>query len=293
MAHDTKESDGRGSKPSAFGSVFEFAEYIAKAFTAFVGTIYVIGYIVTAARLAQYGVATTRLLDAQYLVAGLLPGLLVWLTALCLISAIFNEPPRGHSSAGCLGLFILCCVVLALESLILFTPLGRSGSELRQSLLNATLVAVKFVLGELALWFLIVGWRTRYSSTLTAEFTRKGEGPATVLLSMAACVVLGAIALYQIPVLGWRVYNGLPQSYGGAKPLRIELYVDGTKVPGEMLATQADKDQSLPARTIPLNLILKTAEEYVVGPLGDGNRRVWVLKTEVVHAEQIVEAGFP
>jgi hypothetical protein len=292
MTKVSDKSDAPDPRQETFATLLDFAEHIAKAFTVFVGTIYVIGYIVTATRLAQYGVPTIRLLDAQYLAAGLLPGLMLWLTILVAVSAFFYKDRDGILSLKLVGVAvgILFIISVALE----FVVIPFSWITVGRSVLNTCYITARFAMGALALWFLIAGLRTKYFSDLIIFFRDKGKGAGPVYVGfvyLAGLVVIGALIL--IPRLAWQVYNGLPQAYGGGKPLRIELYVDSTKVPSELLAPQSGTTQAALVRTIHLNLILKTSTEYVVRPLADSDQRTWVLKTDVVHAEYAVEGDSP
>jgi hypothetical protein len=289
----SNNSDEGGLRQNSFGTLLDSAERIAKVFAAFVGTIYVIGYIVTTTRLAQYDVPAIRLLDAQYFVAGLLPGLLVWVTISVLILAFLY--PSNREGPTLLGVLI-AVGVLFFSGIVIELVVMRfsvTWSSFDRTLLNTSHVALKFVLGELALWLLIVGFRTKYFRRLRKQFKDRGEGTDPVWISIVMVVVLAAIALSLIPRVGWSAYNGLPQAYGGGKPLRIELYIDISKAPGELLLAPAPTGQSQPARTIPLNLILKTSGEYVVGSLADNSQRAWVLKGDAVYAEHIIGAGPP
>lgn len=289
----SNNSDKGGLRQNSFGTVLDFAERIAKIFAAFVVTIYVIGYIVTTTRLAQYDVPAIRLLDAQYFVAGLLPGLLVWVTISVLVSAFLYPSNRGDST---LLMVLITVGVLFLTGIVIELVVMRfsvNWSALSRALLNASYIALKFVLGELALWLLIVGFRTKYFFRLRKEYKDRGEDTFPVWISIVMVIVLAAIALSLIPRVGWTAYNGLPQAYGGGKLLRIELYVDSIKTPGELLVAQAGTSHGQPARTIPLNLILKTSGEYVVGSVADNSQRAWVLKGDAVYAEHIIGAGPP
>src|SRR3989304_4502810 len=66
-------------------------ERVTKTIAGFGAFVYIIGYAITAERLAQYGVSTIELLDAQYFVAGIVPGLLIWITVFVVVSALRFE----------------------------------------------------------------------------------------------------------------------------------------------------------------------------------------------------------
>ena len=52
------------------------------------GTIHMAGYFITAGDLAEYGVAVTKLVDAQYFIAGMAPAALFLLTLAVICSAM-------------------------------------------------------------------------------------------------------------------------------------------------------------------------------------------------------------
>jgi hypothetical protein len=79
-------------------------------------------------------------------------------------------------------------------------------------------------------------------------------------------------------------YEELPQAYGGGKPLTVRLYVDGEQVQAELLEVNADPDQNAPVRTVPLNLVFGTSQEYVVVPIADEDERAWALNAGAVYA---------
>lgn len=64
----------------ALSSSSTVIEQGAKLLAVFSATIYVFGYIVTSHHLAQYDIPIKSFIDAQYFAAGLVPGLLFWLT---------------------------------------------------------------------------------------------------------------------------------------------------------------------------------------------------------------------
>jgi len=276
VASERANRGANDSKKSHLGTFLDLVERGAKIFALFIGTIYITGYVVTTTRLAQYDVPAIRLLDAQYFVAGAVPGLLVWLTILVAASAFIFDSDRPLTWVG------WTILTLFIAGLVMEWVKGHSSN----TIINAVYITLKFVLGQLALWFLIVGVRTRYFVRMHnyLKLTRDSGG---LLIAVAMSIVLVAIALKTIPQVGWSAYNLLPQAYGGGKPLQIELIVDGNKAPCELLVVADCKNQQPVERTVPLNLILKTSAEYVVIKSTDQKQRTWVLKADVVRAEII------
>jgi hypothetical protein len=277
-----------GSSRNLFETVLNLAERTAKVLSVFIGSIYVIGYIVTATRLAQYGTPATTLLDAQYFAAGLLPGLLVWLTILVLVSAfLYDSHKLGRGSTPALKWVPFLIVTLFVATLVmelLIIPVSESWTDLGRSAVNILSGLARLVLGELAIWYGIVGWRTGLLSELIKFLKSHGQETGSVYIGIIWLVGFAAIGLSQIVSFGWEAYNGLPQAYGGGKPLQVQLYVDSDKVPDELLVSLPTADQSSSARTVPLSLILQTSTEYIVDPLEDDGQQAWVLKSDAVHA---------
>lgn len=285
----------RDPPKSMLGNTLDFAERATKLLTLFVATIYIIGYVVTSTRLARYSVPATRLIDAQYFVAGLLPGLLLWLTVAVFASALHHASQNKETSTRPLNwvgvvMLILLVVGILMETLLL--PRSKSLEPFDRSLMEVAYFAAKVLPGELALWFLVVGWRTGFFARLNEYSQRRGETGSGWGLAVFS-LMLVAFALFQIIRAAPKAYDELPQAYGGGKHLRVELYVDRKKVPGEILLSSPAAGEDAPARTVALNLILQTSAEYVVDPPDDGSQRVWVLKADAVHAVHIVEGGLP
>ena len=171
-------------------------------------------------------------------------------------------------------------------------PYSKGLGVFGNSSLHVAYIAVRCVIGELALCFLVVGWRAKYFAKLNVFSKGRGQTGLGYYL-MGFLLILVAVNLLPIARVGRDAYDALPQAYGGGRPLRIELYVDGNKVPSELLITKPDMGQNSPTRTVPLNLILQTSAEYVVDPLDDSSQRAWVLKADAVHAVHLVEASLP
>lgn len=273
-----RQSSQSDSQPNPVSTLLNVTERGAKLFAVFLGTVYVIGYAVTTNRLAHYGVPAIRLLDAQYFVAGLIPGLLVWLTIAVAVSALFVGTSKRWKRSG-LAILLLYIATVGVE-----LTLARKETFW----LRIVHIVLKFVLGELSLWFLVVGLKTRTFFNLRV-FNRFAAVYAAFLFIVMPLGLVW-IALGSIPQVSSSVYGALPQAYGGGKPLQIELLVDPTKVPNELLAVPLplpSPDHQL-RRTIPLSLVLKTSAEYVVRSCVETGQQTWVLKADVVQAEKIV-----
>ena len=157
-------------------------------------------------------------------------------------------------------------------------------SDFAQSLLSISDTLIKLVLGELALWYLVAGLRSKVLWESIKALRRLGEGYAPVLGFILLPLVLAAIGMYQIVPMTRMAYTAIPQSSGGGAPHRIRLYVDREKVPVELLDVASSAQHTSAGYTVPLNLIFQTPTEYIVHPVEDGKRRAWVLKANVVYA---------
>jgi len=92
-----------------------------------------------------------------------------------------------------------------------------------------------------------------------------------------------ALGIAQIVPATRMAYAAIPQSYGGGKPLRVQLYVDRAKVPAELLDITSSGAPPSAGYTVPLNLIFQTSTEYIVRQAED-DKRAWVLKANTVYA---------
>jgi len=118
--------------PGAFTTMLRFADRITKGFAVFAGTVYVAGYITIATRLALYGVpTTTRLIDAQYITAGFLPALLIWLTISIVISGYHYNPRRTDDGLPTRR-WKLANSAFAILLVLLLVPLFISGNHVRE-----------------------------------------------------------------------------------------------------------------------------------------------------------------
>ena len=271
---------------SSFALVRGFVENFAKGLVIYTGSVYLIGFLITAARLARYSVASINLIDAQYIAAGIMPGLFLWITVLVVVSASHYHPQKEDNgyAPGWIWANVLFSVPVG-AIVVLSWSLGERFAAIWSGLYPKG-VPLILLLGELALWILIVGLRKRLlfggirPSKDTYEKIRLvlRLGYGVFLLSFALLLILLA------PGSALDFYEELPQAYGGGKPLTVRLYVDRGKVPGELLDISADANQGALAWTIPLDLVFGTSEEYVVDPMGDDEQRAWVLKANAVYA---------
>jgi hypothetical protein len=268
---------------------------LSKAVPLVAGTIYLAGYLVTAERLADYGVSVTQLVNAQYFIAGVAPGALFWLTVLVGWSAY----RRGARHANREAQYRVGVVVLALFFVLFLLELAdvalRRFADRRvlgpQSWLDVYVgTLLRITLAQAGFWYLIHGLRTRFFLEL-AYSLRHGRHDSGVAQATLLVVLMAGAMMYRSYRESVGVYAAIPQAYGGARPLRVRLYVERSGVPAELLATGAGAGEpSALAYTRPVDLVFQTSDAFIVDPLHDGGRRAWTVYARAVRAV-LPEAG--
>lgn len=309
-------------KKNPLTSLLEQVEKLVKPIAIFTGTFYVIGYVITAYRLDQYGVPTSKFIDAQYFVAGIMPGLFLWLTILIIVIAyryvaytkVTKADGRIRPKARTTwNIARVIFAVVVLTWVLLGTVLEDRYYELWESTYPIGGICV-IVFGELSLWIFVVvlrNWRDCWREIIPVEnkptvtkwekFNRFINSLQTgfffVILPATFTMLFIILMFIFIVPLSWEAYMSIPQAYGGGKPLTVVLYVDDSKVPTELLDTDPKSDMSLLPCTIPLHLVYRTSTEYIVAPIiEDGEQQGWVIEASAVYAlvaeiNQSVEDG--
>jgi hypothetical protein len=276
-------------RPSRLAVAKDLTDLLAKAVPLIAGTIYLAGYFVTAGRLADYGVSVTQLVDAQYFIAGLAPGVLFWLTLVVVYSA-FRYKPQGNvgqmqNLIGCLllALFVIGALIeVAGGVLDRYLNLRIFGMESWFDLYAMTLF--RAALGQMALWFVITGLRTGFFARMIREYrARELDTSDVVMLVICVLIIAGGMVYSSYgAVVGW--YTAIPQAYGGGRPLIIQLYVEREKTPTELLAVSAGTEEGALTYTVPVELIFKASTTFIVDPVDDATQRVWSLDARTVYA---------
>jgi hypothetical protein len=288
--------DAWGGAPAPLAVARELAEVLSKAVPLVAGTVYLAGYLVTAERLADYGVSVTQLVNAQYFIAGVAPGALFWLTVLVGRSAYRRGALRADRGAqGRVGLVVLALfgVLFVLDvagvTIARFTGRRVLGPQSWFDVYVGTLLRV--ALAQAGLWYLIHGLRTRLFLELGRSL-RHGRHDSGVAQATLFVIFLAAAMMYRSYRESVGVYAAIPQAYGGARPLRARLYVERSGVPAELLAGGAGDagERSARAYTLPVDLVFQTSDAFIVDPLHDGGRRGWTVYARAVHAV-LPEAG--
>jgi hypothetical protein len=252
------------------------------------GTVYLVGYIVTARRLADYGVSVTQLLNAQYFTAGMAPGLLIWLTVIVSYSAFTNDPNANTTRAQNIVAWI---ILILFTAMIAFPFLDRAVnwgwgfriSDRWRGLDSYLFSPLQAVLGLCSLWYVITGIKTRLfarMATYQRERTRDGAD------AYQAPIMFVIIAIVSLSVTFWqtlRIYDAIPQAYGGGKPMNVRLYVERDKAPSQLIAAEPTNGDKLLVYSVPLKLIFQTSDSLIVAST-DGSRQVWIVDAHAVHA---------
>jgi hypothetical protein len=280
------ENDTEGQEEGSSLSIVQgHVAGLAKDLAFYTGTIYVIGFLVTGARLAAYGVASVELVNTQYLVAGLMPGLFLWITVLVVVSASRYEPRTEDGGWKTRWIWANVLFSMAVGILLVLPAILGERFDAAWDGLYPEAVPLVLLLGELALWILIVGFRQRQLRRWLLPSREMERNLGTIARwAYGGYLVLSALLLIVFaPGSALDFYEELPQAYGGGKLLTVRLYVDGENVPTELLEPGHDPDQDALAWTIPLNLVFKTSEEFILVPLGDDEPQTWILKASEVH----------
>lgn len=277
-------------------------ELLTKFFVALAGTFYISGYVITAILLNQYGVPATRLADIQYFVAGMIPGILIWVTAFVAILAwsfhpyIENEDSRFSSTP---RWTIANVIFYSLFGIMIITSLlfpVVTGIEWEDTNLGRALL---IGLGELGLWIFIVvikNWRSVMEEL--EEFLRvmkKDIFAQTIgFLSMRIIfpILFAGLAIIYARSLIWEFYLSIPPAYGGGKSLQVVLIVDENDVPEELLSYETSSGSDSKSRTVPLNLIFRASSEYVVTTIDTDNqtpgenetKQAWMIDAGAVYS---------
>ena len=255
--------------------------------------VYIIGYAVTAQRLAQYGVSTTELLDAQYFVAGIVPGLMIWITVFVVISALRFKLVSDNASQSIIHkwIWINFLVGIPIFLLIISGFISADWFETAWLSIYPAQVPIILLLGEISLWILIIGLKNGGFAKIIGMASNKSLLFRRVLIigcgiHFLDLAVITFLTLVGIPLLGEQTYEAIPQAYGGGHSIIVELYANRQELPSELFAPQSEEITlaGSPTYTLPVFLIFRTSNEIIVDPIGDCDIRAWVLKADAVFA---------
>ncbi|MHA2402321.1 MAG: hypothetical protein ACXADH_04955 [Candidatus Kariarchaeaceae archaeon] len=291
-----------------YKDIKDFIENGIKLIPIAIGIIYLIGFIVTAIRLSEYQVPTIKLLDTQYITAGLPTSLLILITVLVILSAALINIESDYLKLPFRLLFYGIFLILLLLTIMFskFYPPLLSYLFVGPSYLSSIgtrlypqigLISLLFpiILTEFALWLAIFLFRRGRQPT-NEEFPRlylKIKRGLDKINPVFGFIHIGYILpfIFIVIVASWisvlpSLYSAIPQAYGGGKPIPVKLFVDAQKFPKELLD---ESEGTSPGKTLCLNLIFRTSSEYILALPDDNENRAWVIDSDAIYA--IVETS--
>ncbi len=272
-------SDGRsGDLLGALGRMKTTVDVVGKLIPAGLATIYALGYAVTARRLAEYGLATTQLVNAQYLVAGFPPFLLLAATVGVVWSSLRYTPRANRRSPFVpLGIMILVAFIgLVIGEIGGLVPFEEANPA------TYFFALLRLLLGEAALWFLVAGVRSGFfAAAARSPRSPNPDGFDQWRMPLYLAVLAGTFILFAF-IRAANIHTLIPQAYGGTKPIVIRLYAPRLSLPQDLTSKGTSSDSGVLARTEPLELLFQSDKVFVVRPVSDSSGRVWTLDSRVV-----------
>jgi hypothetical protein len=245
------------NRPDRLAAAKDWTDLLSKAIPLVAGTIYFAGYFVTARRLAVYGASVTHLLDAQYFMAGLPLGLLLCATVVTTYQAWQHDPKRDDSKLQnrvglvAIGLFVVWGIIEFLSHDL--NPSALLRAFLKQEWFDLYMMTLVSAAGGLTtLWYLIVSLLARQPAELRRYLRELGkhEDAARVYQVPLMLLVLAAGAMIGSFYRAMRVFDAIPQAYGGGKPVTVL---------GRALAADEAREVMNIARRITAILLLEPA----------------------------------
>ena len=297
---------------------------LAKIGAAIVTFTYFLGFLVTAWRLYEYGITLSRLVDIQYLVVGAIPMTVLLMIAAAIYLGWHFAQVREGIGLEILVLAMIISVPLFWmydQWKKGRVPVDELQRQMTQFVTQGAPWWF-FVIGWLVLWAMTASTKkalysirmlkaggdddqhpeakadkddskqseTKHdeetSSTKTEKRPRSSRiKDLVVLLSIyfIAVTILSVAVISTFPTMA-HLYLNLPQTVGGGSPIVVEMYVDGSKAPPDLLSQPPIPDAKLAAKTVPLTLIYRTPDYYIVKAYASTPGPVWVLSSDNVYA---------
>jgi len=226
---------------------------LSKVFAVALGILYLLGFLVVAAYLSQFGVSSFSVLQLQYLLAGIwLVGPPVLHTSIINAQRRFNDRVVPEVS----GKFNLRRFIFSL--LFSGLPLGIFMALL--NLVPGVLQNITWRIGLRYFAFDIITiniaeltWMSRQVSPEREKWWMNRSHAAPFYLTALCTLVLAFAVWFSV-----RIYPLIPSSLGGGKPLNVIFFEGGKKLPDEIRREGSTK------RSIPYKLVLSTDKYYVV-----------------------------
>jgi hypothetical protein len=228
-------------------------ESLSKVFAVALGVLYLLGFLVVAAYLSQFGVSSFSVLHLQYLLAGIwLLGPSVLHTMLVRASRRFEKraDPEGAGKFN-FRRFIVSSVLTSVPTCIFLVLLYAIPNVLQTMTWG---IGIRFLLFDNVMTnFAIMFWRSWRVPPEREEPFKNRSHAAPFYLVTLCMLVLGFAVWFSV-----RIYPLIPSSLGGGKPLTVVFFEGDKKMPDEIQREGSSK------RSIPYKLVLSTDKYYVV-----------------------------
>ncbi len=228
-------------------------ESLSKMFAVALGILYLLGFLVVAAYLSQFGVSSFSVLQLQYLLAG------IWLLGPPILHATILQTQRRfdeHVVAEVQGKFnwrrfIFSMVFSGVPSLLFMVLIGLIPGVIQNMTWGTGIRYFLFDNAMIQLAGLIwMSWRVRPG--LEKWWTNRSHAAPFYLTTL--CILLMVFAVW----FSVRIYPLIPTSLGGGRPLTVVFFEGDKKMPDEIQRDGSTK------RSIAYKLVLSTDKYYVV-----------------------------
>jgi hypothetical protein len=231
-------------------------ESLSKLFAVSLGVLYLLGFLVVASYLSQYGVSSFSVLHLQYLIAG------IWVLGppvvhACLTNASRRFEERAAPDSNVKGIFNWRR--FAMSTTLTAIPV---------SLFMVLLVVIPHVLDGMT-WGIGIRLLVFYVAMVNvAQFLwmswRADTAKETWLLNRthAAPFYLTLLLMIVVSYAVWfsvRIYPLIPFSMGGGRPLTV-VFIEGEK----RMPDEIQRENPSAKRSIPYKLLISTEKYYVV-----------------------------
>jgi hypothetical protein len=235
-------------------SEISLVESLSKVFAVALGVLYLLGFLVVAAYLSQFGVSSFSVLQLQYLLAGIwLLGPPVFHSTLLYASRRFDDrvAPEVAGKIFNWRRFIFSSLISGLPAGIFIVLLNLIPGVIQNMTWGIGIRFLAFALIVTNLASLIwMCWRVHPEN----EKWWINRSHAAPFYATALCVLLIGYAVW----FSVRIYPLIPSSLGGGRPLTVIFFEGEKKMPDDIHREGSTK------RSIPYKLVLSTDKYYVV-----------------------------
>jgi hypothetical protein len=229
-------------------------ESLSKLFAVTLGLLYLLGFLVVASNLSQYGVSSFSVLQLQYLIAG------IWVLGPPVLHAsIMEVKDRFEKRAVPETPGKFNWRRFAFSSLFSGIPLALFIGLLTAIpgvLVNMTWgVGIRFLLFYAAMMnFAGLFWMSRHAENNKETWWMNRSHAAPFYFASLVMTVMSYAVWFSV-----RIYPLIPFSLGGGRPITI-VFIEGEKKMPDAIERSAPSTK----RSIPYKLLLSTDKSYVV-----------------------------